>query len=172
MVSCGIISVCIGKTTFKCLFSGLDYTFVTCETPAYENAFYLYFRVSVALDIITDALSEWTFNARHTNGVHTWLERCKPSRSKFALFTCIPPCRLTPHIPPATSACPLNSGKIPCTSLWLHHYILLLLTCLHSISHCFSGLAPVGYSNHLAQEDCTGRHFLARRLHHRGHNSQ
>lgn len=58
VIICGIISVCIGVTTFKCLFSGLAYTFATCETTPYENAFYLYFRVSVALDIITDALSE------------------------------------------------------------------------------------------------------------------
>lgn len=60
VVSCGIISVCIGVTTFKCLFSGIDYTFFTCETTPYENAFYLYFRVSVALDIITDAMSKLT----------------------------------------------------------------------------------------------------------------
>lgn len=59
VIACGIISVCIGVTTFKCLFSGIEYTLYTCETPSYENAFYLYFRVSVALDIITDALSKW-----------------------------------------------------------------------------------------------------------------
>lgn len=58
VIACGIISVCIGVTTFKCLFSGIEYTLETCETEPYENAFYLYFRVSVALDIITDALSK------------------------------------------------------------------------------------------------------------------
>lgn len=58
MISCGVISLAIGVTTFKCLFNGIVYTFSTCETPAYENAFYTYFRVSVALDIFTDALSK------------------------------------------------------------------------------------------------------------------
>lgn len=58
VTSCGVISVAIGVTTFKCLFNGIIYTLQTCETAAYENAFFTYFRVSVALDIFTDALSK------------------------------------------------------------------------------------------------------------------
>lgn len=61
MLSCGIISITIGITTFKCLFDGILYTFTTCETAAYENIYFTYFRVSVALDIFTDALSKSVF---------------------------------------------------------------------------------------------------------------
>ncbi|KUI64270.1 hypothetical protein VM1G_11073 [Cytospora mali] len=53
---CGIASVTMGVSTFKCLFGGIFYTFTTCETVEYENKFFTYFRASVALDIFTDAL--------------------------------------------------------------------------------------------------------------------
>lgn len=79
VIACGIISVCIGVTTFKCLFSGIEYTLETCETEPYENAFYLYFRVSVALDIITDALSKcasFPDTTTQSNLMHASLEFC------------------------------------------------------------------------------------------------
>lgn len=59
VLACGVASVTMGVSTFKCLFGGILYTFTTCETRAYENSFFTYFRASVALDIFTDALSEY-----------------------------------------------------------------------------------------------------------------
>lgn len=58
VMACGVASVTMGVPTFKCLFDGIKYTLQTCETKEYENKFFTYFRASVALDVITDALSE------------------------------------------------------------------------------------------------------------------
>ncbi|KAK2596589.1 hypothetical protein N8I77_013470 [Diaporthe amygdali] len=58
VLACGIASVTMGVPTFKCLFGSIEYTLTTCQTHGYENTFFTYFRVSVALDIFTDALSE------------------------------------------------------------------------------------------------------------------
>lgn len=60
VLACGVASVTIGVPTFRCLFAGIIYTFTTCETVEYENKFFTYFRASVALDIFTDALSEFS----------------------------------------------------------------------------------------------------------------
>lgn len=57
VVGCGIVSVTMGVPTFECLFGNIEYTLTTCQTHGYENVFFTYFRVSVALDIFTDALS-------------------------------------------------------------------------------------------------------------------
>lgn len=58
VLACGIASVTMGVPTFRCLFGNIGYTLTTCQTHGYENKFFTYFRVSVALDIFTDALSE------------------------------------------------------------------------------------------------------------------
>lgn len=58
VLACGISSVTMGVPTFRCLFGNITYTLTTCQTHGYENKFFTYFRVSVALDIFTDALSE------------------------------------------------------------------------------------------------------------------
>lgn len=59
VLACGIASITMGVPTFKCLFGNISYTLTTCQTHGYENTFFTYFRVSVALDIFTDALSEY-----------------------------------------------------------------------------------------------------------------
>lgn len=122
MVSCGIISVCIGKTTFKCLFSGIEYTLFTCETEAYENAFYLYFRVSVALDIITDALSEW-FLFFKTHYMHS----CGVEKEKQ-------PC----CVPFELEICPLylHFSLSSHTVSWHHTHLLTLLNPGKIPNHC------------------------------------
>ncbi|KAI3399130.1 hypothetical protein diail_7709 [Diaporthe ilicicola] len=56
VVACGIASITMGVPTFECLFGSIEHTLTVCETHAYENKFFTYFRVSVALDIFTDAL--------------------------------------------------------------------------------------------------------------------
>lgn len=56
VLACGIASITMGVPTFKCLFGNIEYTLTTCQTHGYENTFFTYFRVSVALDIFTDAL--------------------------------------------------------------------------------------------------------------------
>ncbi|KAL1866843.1 hypothetical protein Daus18300_006546 [Diaporthe australafricana] len=56
VVACGITSITMGVPTFQCLFGNIEYTLTTCQTHGYENVFFTYFRVSVALDIFTDAL--------------------------------------------------------------------------------------------------------------------
>lgn len=58
VLACGITSITMGVPTFRCLFGNITYTLTTCQTHGYENTFFTYFRVSVALDIFTDALSE------------------------------------------------------------------------------------------------------------------
>lgn len=60
VLACGIASVTMGVPTFHCLFAGIIYTFTTCETVEYENKFFTYFRASIALDIFTDGLSEFS----------------------------------------------------------------------------------------------------------------
>lgn len=59
VLACGIASITMGVPTFECLFGNISYTLTTCQTHGYENKFFTYFRVSVALDIFTDALSEY-----------------------------------------------------------------------------------------------------------------
>ncbi|POS74560.1 hypothetical protein DHEL01_v207052 [Diaporthe helianthi] len=56
VLACGIASITMGVPSFKCLFGNIGYTLTTCQTHGYENTFFTYFRVSVALDIFTDAL--------------------------------------------------------------------------------------------------------------------
>lgn len=56
VLACGIVSITMGVPTFRCLFGNITYTLTTCQTHGYENTFFTYFRVSVALDIFTDAL--------------------------------------------------------------------------------------------------------------------
>ncbi|KAH8777394.1 hypothetical protein F5883DRAFT_543425 [Diaporthe sp. PMI_573] len=56
VLACGIASITMGVPTFQCLFGDISYTLTTCQTHEYENKFFTYFRVSVALDIFTDAL--------------------------------------------------------------------------------------------------------------------
>ncbi|PSR75188.1 hypothetical protein BD289DRAFT_448016 [Coniella lustricola] len=56
VMACGVVSLCMGVTTFRCLFNGLSYTLTQCETSAEQNRYFTYFRVTVALDIITDAI--------------------------------------------------------------------------------------------------------------------
>lgn len=69
---CGVASVTMGVPTFKCLFDGIFYTLGTCETKEYENKFFTYFRASVALDVITDALSEYTFSTLPSGTDQCW----------------------------------------------------------------------------------------------------
>lgn len=61
VLACGIASITMGVPTFQCLFGSITYTLTTCQTHGYENTFFTYFRVSVALDIFTDALSKFNF---------------------------------------------------------------------------------------------------------------
>ncbi|KAJ4423882.1 hypothetical protein N0V82_001466 [Gnomoniopsis sp. IMI 355080] len=56
VMACGIVSVCMGVPTFRCLFNGIAYTLQNCESAADQEVYFTYFRVTVALDIITDAL--------------------------------------------------------------------------------------------------------------------
>lgn len=65
VLACGIASVTMGVPTFECLFGNIEYTLTTCQTHGYENKFFTYFRVSVALDIFTDALSESHYLTNH-----------------------------------------------------------------------------------------------------------
>lgn len=58
VLSCGVVSITVCIPTFKCLFGGITYTLTTCNTLEYQDIFFTDFRISVALDIFTDALSE------------------------------------------------------------------------------------------------------------------
>lgn len=57
VMACGIVSITVCIPTFKCLFDGWLYTFTTCQTLELQSQFFTDFRISVALDVFTDALS-------------------------------------------------------------------------------------------------------------------
>ncbi|CAN8098346.1 unnamed protein product [Discula destructiva] len=56
VMACGVVSVCMGVPTFRCLFNGIAYTLANCESASDQDVYFTYFRVTVALDIVTDAL--------------------------------------------------------------------------------------------------------------------
>ncbi|KAF3771388.1 hypothetical protein M406DRAFT_220852, partial [Cryphonectria parasitica EP155] len=56
VMACGVVSLCMGIQTFRCLFNGIVYTLENCESDADQNVYFTYFKVTVALDIITDAI--------------------------------------------------------------------------------------------------------------------
>jgi hypothetical protein len=76
VVACGIASITMGVPTFECLFGDISYTLTTCQTHGYETTFFTYFRVSVALDIFTDALSELPFKISYPYPPASSLDLC------------------------------------------------------------------------------------------------
>lgn len=49
VIACGIVSVCLGVPTFRCLFNGITYTLQHCESSSEQEVYFTYFRVTVAL---------------------------------------------------------------------------------------------------------------------------
>lgn len=66
VMACGVLSLCLGVSTFKCLFNGIVYTLENCESASEQNNYFTYFRVTVALDITTDAISECLVHGQQT----------------------------------------------------------------------------------------------------------
>lgn len=49
VMACGVVSLCLGVPTFRCLFNGIVYTLEHCETASDQTIYFTYFRVTVAL---------------------------------------------------------------------------------------------------------------------------